>query len=136
MHSRAPRVELGVVLVAAAAYVVVGLLTAALAGRAATNHGTITWRLVAWLLSLIIFVAHLAFSRRSRRLSVPIGAWNVALAVAVAAFVLAAVGPVRSHWRDAHMLRIAVSSLVAWPLLAGVPAFLVALLGGYMIDRA
>ncbi|MEP6914743.1 MAG: hypothetical protein ABJC89_03825 [Acidobacteriota bacterium] len=65
----------------------------------------------------------------------PIGAVNVALAVALAAFALAALGPVRSHWRDAHLARVAVLSLVAWPVLAGVPAFIAALAGGHILER-
>lgn len=134
MHLRQRAIELRVVLAASLGYVAVGMATAALAGGAATARGTTRWRLAAWVLSLAIFVIHLVASRRDRRASVPMGAFNVALAVALAAFVLAALGPVRSHWNDAHLIRVALS-LVAWPVLTGLPAFVAALLGGHFVKR-
>lgn len=129
---RYPR--LGILLIASAGYVIVGTATAALAAMASSPTGVKGWRLAAWLLSLVIFSAHLAGERRRevRRVSV---ATSVAVAVALGAFVLAALGPFRSHLNDSSRLKLALLSLAAWPLLTGVPAFAVALFASFVLDR-
>jgi len=127
-------IRLRTVLLASAAYIVVGIATAALAGMASSPSGVKAWRLAAWLLSLAIFGVQIAIERRRRlgRVSVAV---SVALAVAIGAFVLAALGPLRSHWGDPSRLKLALLSLVAWPVLTGIPAFLVALTAGFFLDR-
>jgi hypothetical protein len=49
----------------------------------------------------------------------------VATAVALGSFLLAVAGPLRSHWNSPDVGRTAVLSVVVWPLLTGVPAFLI-----------
>ncbi len=114
------------VLLASVAYIVVGMETAALAGMATSPTGVKAWRLVAWLLSLVVFGIHfkVARSRGMRRSSV---AAPVALAVAIGALGVAALGPVRGHWGEPHLFKLVLLSLIAWPVLAGVPAFVAAL---------
>ena len=122
------------VLLASVAYVVVGIGTAILAGVASSPTGVKAWRLAAWLLSLILFAIHFAVERhgdeRRRRVAV-----RVAVAVAFGAFGVALLGPIRSHWDEAHLPRLMLLSIVAWPVLTGAPAFLVALLAGFVLDR-
>lgn len=131
MHSRT---RPGVVLLAGAAYVLVGTVTAILAGMAPSSAGVKGWRFAAWLLSLVVFAVHFAIERDrdARRVSV---AARVALAVAIGAFGVAALGPMRMHWGEPARLKLAMLSLVAWPVVTGVPAFVVALLGGTVLDR-
>jgi hypothetical protein len=62
-------------------------------------------------------------------------AGRVALAVALGACVLAAVGPVRGYWGTPRFWRITVLSLVVWPVLTGIPAFVVALVGATIHRR-
>lgn len=126
--------RLGILLIASAGYVLIGTATAALAAMASSPEGVKGWRLAAWLSSLVIFSAHLAGERRRefRRVSV---ATSVAVAVAIGAFVLAALGPFRTHLNDSSRLKLAMLSLVAWPLLTGVPAFVVALFANLVLDR-
>jgi O-antigen ligase len=101
---------------------------------ASSPPGVKAWRLAAWLLSLVVFGAQIAIERRRRlgRVSVAV---SVALGVAIGAFVLAALGPFRSHWGDPSRLKLALLSLAAWPVLTGVLAFLVALIAGFILDR-
>ena len=122
------------VLLAGAAYVLVGTTTAMLAGRASSPVAVKGWRTVAWLLSLAVFGIHVAYvrGRGDRRLSV---ALQVALGVAVGALGLAALGPVRTHWADASRLKLVALSLLLWPLLTGIPAFVATLLAGFILDR-
>ena len=122
------------ILLACVAYVVVGSGTAILAGVATSPAGVKAWRFIAWLLSLVVFAIHFAMERRvderPRRVAI-----RVAAAVALGAFGVALLGPVRSHWGEAHLPRLIALSLIAWPVLAGVPAFVVALLAGLLRDR-
>lgn len=104
---------------------------AAAVSSAAAGKGS---RLAAWLLSLVVFGVHFTIERRRDRRRVRVAA-SVALAVAIGAFGVAALGPIRTHWADPARLRLALLSLVAWPLLTGLPAFVVALLGGIGLDR-
>ena len=105
-----------------------------LAGMASSPAGVKGWRFAAWLLSLVVFAVHFAIERDRdpRRLNV---AARVALAVAIGAFGVAALGPFRMHWGEPARLKLAALSLVAWPLITGIPAFVVALLGGIVLDR-
>ena len=128
------RTRAEVVLLAGAAYVLVGTGTAILAGMAPSSAGVKGWRFAAWLLSLVVFAVHFAIERHrdARRVSV---AARVALAVAIGAFGVAALGPFRMHWGEPARLKLAMLSLVAWPLLTGIPAFVVALIGNIVLDR-
>jgi hypothetical protein len=126
---------IGPALLAALAYLLVGVVTADLAGAAATPHMRTFWRLVAWGLSLAVFVGHLALEQTRHRSSVKIAAVHVAAAVALGAFALAAAGPVRSHWNAPDLRRVSLLSLALWPMITGVPAFLAALVGGAILKR-
>lgn len=134
MQSPAPPSRITTTLLTGAAYVVVGVGTAALSRIASTPASAKTWRLAAWLLSLAIFATHF-FVERNRRLRPSSVAARVALAVAIGALGVAVLGPVRAHWSEAGRLRLALLSIVAWPVITGVPAFVVALIGGLALDR-
>jgi hypothetical protein len=110
-------------LLAAAAYTGIGVVTAALSGAAATSQGRTGWRLTAWLLSFAVFGAHTWYARfalRDARLRVAV---QTSLGVALGALSLAALGPVRSHWSSDNLSRTAALSLILWPVITGIPAF-------------
>ena len=134
MLSPAPRRRIATILLAGAAYVLAGTGTAALSRFASSPASAKTWRLAAWLLSLAIFAIHF-FIERNRRLRPSSVAARVAIAVAIGALGVAVLGPVRAHWGDAGRLKLALLSIVAWPVITGVPAFVVALIGGVALDR-
>ena len=123
------------VVLAALAYVVIGVATADFAGGAATSQMRTAWRLAGWLLSLAVFLVHLGYEHVRTRNSNARGALRTASAVAIAALVLALVGPVRSHWTASDFGRAVILSVVLWPIVTGVPAFLVSLLGGMVLRR-
>ncbi len=93
------------------------------------------WRLAGWGLSFAVFAAHIRYERRREGSTIARTARNVAVAAAVGAFILAAVGPVRTHWNADDFRRAALFSLAAWPLVVGIPAFAVALVIGFVLDR-
>ena len=121
-------------LVAVLAYMVFGFGTAALAGAVPSPQMRSFWRLAGWLLPLITFAIHIWYDRlRAGNAAIKV-ALHVASAVAVGAFVLAAGGPVASHWgvRGWHVVWL---SLVLWPVLTGIPAFVAALVAASILGR-
>ena len=119
-------------LLVAAVYAVVGVVTAALAR---SPQVTTFWRLAAWLLSLIAFLSHIAYEHFRLRSTARNLALHVAAAVALGMFVLAAAGPVRTYWGTPRFWQVSVLSLVLWPIITGVPAFLAALVSGLILRR-
>ena len=122
-------------LFATAAYVAIGVITPFLAGDGTSPARLTTWRLVAWILSLAVFAAHVTAARLREQRSPAASAVQVALAVALAATVLAAAGPVRTYWGKPNSARMILLSLVLWPVMTGLPAFVAAFVAGRIIRR-
>src|SRR6266545_4542375 len=113
----------------AIAYPVVGIGFAALDGLS-YSAGVRVWRLGAWGLCAAVFAAHLGYERLWVKNSPVRAALHVSVAVAVGAFVLAGWVNVHGLWIGARQSAMAPLALVLFPLLTGVPAFAVALVGG------
>ena len=124
----------GIIVLAAAAYVLIGTGTSMLSAAAPSVALGKGWRLAAWVLSVMVFSIHFAIERQHHQRPVRV-ATRVALAVAIGAFGVAALGPVRMHWGEPTRGKLVLLSLVAWPILTGVPAFVVALVGAVALDR-
>jgi hypothetical protein len=135
MHPTARNQWLRPMLLAAAIYAVVGIATASFARMAPSIQMRDAWRLAAWLLSLLTFVGHIAYEQLRLRSAVRDAAAHCAAAVALGAFALALAGPVRSHWGATDFWRAAVLSLPLWPILTGLPAFMVGLVTGSILRR-
>jgi hypothetical protein len=104
-------------------YPVVGIVFAAAASRGMV----VFWRLAAWLVCAAAFVVHIRYEH-SRVQSPPFkAALHVSLAVALGAFLLAVWINVHDWSVAGHLRPLALLSLVAFPVLTGVPAFVVAL---------
>jgi cytochrome c biogenesis protein CcdA len=119
---------------AGALYLIAGLVFAALAGRAPSPALRTTWRAAAYLVSAIVFAVHIRHehTRGGRSLTI---AMHVSIGVALGACALALAANVHAlSTPSANRVRLAVA-LVAWPLLTGVPAFLVALLAASILKR-
>ena len=104
-------------------YALVGILFAV-----PTTHAK-AWRLAAWAVSGFAFAAHIAYERLRLRAKVPAAALHVALGAALGAFGLAVGANIHSlsvPSTTEHQQRLLLA-LVLWPLITGVPAFLVAL---------
>lgn len=96
------------------------------------------WRLAAWVVSAIGYAAHIAYERFRLRHSPSSSALHVASAVALGAFGLAVGANIHSLFvrstNQQHQLLLA--SLVIWPVITAVPAFLVALGANVVLARA
>jgi len=94
------------------------------------------WRLAAWLGSAIAFGAHLAYEHLRLRSSPLRAAFHVALAVAIGAFALAVWVNLRLRWLGStQQSPLAPWALVLFPLVTGVPAFLVSFATVAILDR-
>ena len=89
------------------------------------------WRLAAWVVSAALFAAHIGYEHFRRGNSPPVTALHTALAVAVGAFGLAVAANVHEVWVASSYRRSLALALVAWPVLTGLPAFVVALVTAY-----
>jgi len=123
-------------LVAAAVYFLIcGLALAELAGRAATAEARFAWRMTSWVIGALTITAHIAweqFRLRSRPLA---AALHTSLGVALGMSVLAAAALVRALVTHSGKPALLGLAIVLWPLVSGVPTFLVTL-GAAFLFRA
>ena len=93
------------------------------------------WRFAAWLVSFVIYTTHFRYER-SRASSPPrVTALHVATAVAIGAFGIAVAGMVHSISTQGSLKPTWLLALVLFPLVTGVPAFLVALVAAVFAAR-
>ena len=108
------------VLLAGLLYLVIGIGTADLARLSGGS-----WRLAAWAVSAVVFLAHIAYERTRLRSATTRSALHAALAVALGAFGLALAATLRAaatgNYRGAFAL-----ALVAWPAMTGIVTFVAA----------
>ena len=101
-----------------------------------TTHVRV-WRLAAWLVSAAAYAAHIGYERFGLRNAPHRAALHVALAVALGAFGLAVAATIHSLSvvsTDQHR-RLLLVALVVWPIMTGLPAFLVGLGASEVLAR-
>jgi hypothetical protein len=100
------------------------------------NHVRV-WRLAAWLVSAAAYAAHIGYERLGLRNPPRRAAVHVALAVALGAFGLAVAAILHSLSvvSTTQHRRLLFGALVIWPIMTGLPAFLVALGAGKVLSR-
>jgi uncharacterized protein YfiM (DUF2279 family) len=114
------------VLLVGVVYLVAGIGFAALAKGAASTQMRVTWRLAAWVISAAAFAVHMGYEHVRLRSSPRRTAFHAAMAAALGAFGLAVAATI--HAQAVSSIRPAYAlALVLWPVLTGVPAFIVAL---------
>jgi preprotein translocase subunit Sss1 len=109
-----------------AVYFLVGIVFANLV------HG---WRLAAWVVSGVAYVAHIWFEHFRLRNSPRLAALHVAVAVAIGAFGLAVVGMIHSLSTASTIRPAWLLAIVVWPAVTAIPAFLGALVAGAILSR-
>ena len=114
------------VIIVGVVYLAIGLILGGLAGSASSSQMVVTWRLLAWLISAIAFGAHIWYESVRLGSSRATTAFHAALAVALGAFLVATTAVVHGQRSGAAHQSRRVLSLVLWPILAGVPAFVMA----------
>ena len=115
-------------------YFVIGVVFGELANWAGSEQGQFSWRLAAWVVSAVVYAAHIAYEHFRLRSRAAALALRGALAAALGAFLLASAATL-------HAMRITSSApywlyflaLVLWPLMTGVPAFVAAFVGAKVL---
>jgi len=105
-------------------YVVVGV---AFPNPPASNKAQFMWRLAAWLICAIAFAIHIGFEQFRFRNSPGRTALHAALAVALGGLGLAAAANIHALRTGIGNQRLLALALVIWPIITGIPAFVVAL---------
>lgn len=125
--------KLNVVLVGGV-YFVVGVVFGEFAKWAGSEQGQFSWRLAAWVVSAAMFAAHIAYEHFRLRSRSTALALRVALAAALGAFLLAAAATLHAMRVSSHApYWLYLLALVLWPLMTGVPAFVVAFVGAKVL---
>jgi hypothetical protein len=114
-------------LLVGAVYLAVGVSSGALAGAAASDRMQFFWRLSAFVMSAVVLAAHIAYEQFALRSATRPTAWHTSVAVASGAFALALAANIHDLGSVSGYRPRMLIALVAWPLLTGVPAFVVAL---------
>jgi hypothetical protein len=121
-------------IVAGALYLIAGLVFARLAGSAPAPALRTMWRAAAYVVSAVVFAVHIRHERRRGERPL-VTALHASIGVALAACALALAANLHAlSTPSANRGRLAVA-LVAWPLLTGIPAFLVALVATSILKR-
>lgn len=115
------------VVLAGVVYGVVGLATGTLAGMASPSRAQFLWRLSAFVISAVVFAAHVAYEHFRIGSPARRTAWRTSLAVALGAFLLALVANIHDLRSGTGYRPIMLIALAVWPLGAAVPAFVAAL---------
>jgi hypothetical protein len=100
-----------------------------------TNETAIFWRRAAWLASALAFAFHIGHEHFRLRNSPATTALHVSLAAAFGAFVLAVAANVHALKAATGNRPLLALALVLWPIITGMPAFLVALVLAALLGR-
>ncbi len=114
-------------------YLAVGIIFGTLAGWAASNQIRVAWRLAAWVISAVVFAAHIGFEHVRLHSSPSTTALHASLAVALGAVALAVAAILHSHAPSSHPRYLA---FLVWPVVIALPAFVVALGSATVLARA
>lgn len=115
-------------------YVIIGLVSAALTGGVWGPRMRF-WRGMAWVLSAIIYGVHIARERLGMRHTAVSTALHAALGAALGALGLAISATIHGYAVSTPHLRALKLSLLIWPIITAVPAFVVALLAAFVLRR-
>ena len=113
-------------------YLLVGV---AFPNPSAADKMQFMWRLAAWLICLVAFAIHIGFEHFRFHSSPSRTALHAAMAVALGGFGLAAAANIHAVRQGTGNQRLLALAFVIWPILTGVPAFLVALVAAAVLAR-
>ena len=108
-------------------YLAVGIASAELAKSASSERIRFLWRLSPFIISGVVFVAHIFHEQFRGGNTAKWTALRASLAVAVGAFALALIANIHDLGSATGYRPRMLIAFVAWPLLTGVPAFVAAL---------
>ena len=108
-------------------YFVVGIAFGSLGNTSSSDHVRVVWRFAAWVVSGVLFAAHIGYAQFRLRKTVARTALVVSMAAAFGSFDLAVAANIHSQLAAAGNERLLALSLILWPALTFVPAYVAAL---------
>ena len=125
-HWLAPVLLFGVV------YLVVGV---GFPNPPASDKTQFMWRLAAWVICAAAFASHIGLEHFRFRNSPSSNALHAAISVALGALGLAAAANIHARMTGTGNQRLLALALMIWPIMTGVPAFLVAFAAAAVLAR-
>ena len=113
-------------------YFAAGIVFAAIAKSAASDQVRFAWRLAAWVISAAAFMAHIGYEHVRLSSSLVTTAFHASLAVGLGALGLAVAASL--HAQAVHKTFPALA-IAVWPVMLGLPAFVVALGTAALLTR-
>jgi hypothetical protein len=109
-------------------YAVVGIAFGEIANLGSSDQLRFLWRLGAWVASGAVYAAHLWYEHFRLENSARATSLNAGLAVALGGFLLAVAALTHALTVPTHApFRLYLLAIVVWPIITGVPAFVVTL---------
>jgi ABC-type transport system involved in cytochrome c biogenesis permease component len=124
--------ELCAVILFSVVYLVVGV---AFPNPPASNKMQFLWRLAAWLICAIAFAIHIGLAYFRFRTSPRKTSLHAAMSVALGAFALAAAANIHALTTGRGNRGLLALALLIWPVITGVPAFVVAFVATALLAR-
>jgi len=121
------RLWLRAVLLTGALYCTIGITFSAFAARS-SHRMAVAWNVASFGVSLVVFAIHIGYEHFSLGNRPLIVGLHTALAVALGSFLLAVSANIHSIGVATSNHRLLAIALVVWPLMTGIPAFVVALI--------
>lgn len=122
------RTWLFIVLLVGAFYCTVGIAFGVFAAWSSSNRTVVAWRVASFVVSLVAFAIHIGYEHFRLRNRPLRNASHTSMAVAIGAFALAVAANIHSIGVASANHRLLAAALVIWPVMTGIPAFVVALI--------
>ena len=133
MNNQKRRLWLRAVLLTGAIYCTIGITFSAFAARS-SHRMAVAWNLASFGVSLVVFAIHIGYEHFSLGNRPLIVGLHTALAVALGSFLLAVSANIHSFRVANSQHGLLAIALVVWPLMTGIPAFVVALIAARGLD--
>jgi uncharacterized protein (DUF486 family) len=111
-----------------ALYCTIGIGFGAFAARSISHRTVVAWNVASFVVSAIVFAIHIGYEHFGLVNRPLLVALHASLAVALGAFLLAVSANIHSFRVANSNHRLLAIALVVWPLMTGIPAFVVALI--------
>jgi hypothetical protein len=122
------RTWLVMVVLIGAFYCTIGIAFGVFAAWSGSNRMVVAWRVASFVVSLVAFAAHIGYEHFRLRNRPLRNASHASMAVALGAFGLAVAANIHAIGVASANHRLLAAALVIWPVMTGIPAFLVALM--------
>ena len=129
MENQQQRLWLRAVLLTGALYCAIGIGFSAFAARSSSQRVVVAWNVASFVVSLVVFAVHIGYEHFAIGNRPLIVAWHASLAVALGSFLLAVSANINSFRVANSQHGLLAIALIVWPLMTGIPAFVVALIG-------